>query len=50
MAAVVVKKKQSNNSSGNTVEREVRGKRREKLCVWDERGVRGRGVKWASLG
>ena len=47
---MVVKKKQSNNSSDNTVEREVRGERKEKLCVWDERGERGRGVKWASLG
>ena len=45
MAAVVVKKKQSNNSSGDIAEREVRGERGEKLCVRDERGVRGRGVK-----
>ena len=39
MAVVAVKKKQSNNSGGDTTEREVRGERGEKLCVWDERGV-----------
>ena len=44
-----MKKKQSNNSGGNTAEREVRGERGDKLCVWDERGVRGRGVKLAGL-